>query len=209
MTATLPPDRLLAQRAGPAVLSSAVWPETAADLEPPRLAGFVASSFSPLVVEVAERCLRRHFGEAPVEPAIGERTAVVIVSVTGDVAIESAIASTVDGGDRMAPLLFFQSVPNTAAGRVAARWGLAGPVICISPPGDLDPDPEHDHGFGGAGSAGSAAAGAAIEYADELIGDGDADRVLLVLVEQGETDEQDRATALLVAPTDERSGGRS
>lgn len=192
MTATLPPARLLAQRAGPAVLSSAVWPETAADLEPPRLAGFVASSFSPLVVEVAERCLRRHFGEPPVEAAIGERTAVVIVSVAGDVAIESAIASTVDGGDRMAPLLFFQSVPNTAAGRVAARWGLAGPVICISPPGDLD-----------------AGTGAAIEYAGELIGDGDADRVLLVLIEQGETDEQDRATALLVAPTDERSGGRS
>ena len=195
MTATLPPTRLLAQRAGPVVLSSAAWPETAADLEPPRLAGFVASTFSPLVVEVAERCLRRHFGAAPVEPAIGERTAVVIVSVAGDVAIESAIASTVDGGDRMAPLLFFQSVPNTAAGRVAARWGLAGPVICISPPGDLEPH---------AGTVETAMA-----YAEELIGDGDADRVLLVLVEQGETDEQDRATALLVAQTDERSGGRS
>ena len=35
-------------------------------------------------------------------------------------------------GDRVGPLLFFQSVPNAVAGHVAARWGLTGPVVCLS-----------------------------------------------------------------------------
>lgn len=170
------------------VLARAGWPEAAGDREPPPLAGFVASTFSPLVAEVADRCLSRHYGPAPVDPAVGGRTAVVIVSVAGDVETGAAVAEAVDGGHRMPPLLFFQSVPNAVAGRVASRWGLAGPVVCISPPGD--------------GAGGEAAA---IGYATELIHDGDADSALLLLVEQGGSDGgADRATALLVTRTGPR-----
>lgn len=184
---------------GPFVLASACWPESESDTRPPPLAGFIASSFSPLVAAVADRCLSRHFGAAPVDPATGERTAVVIVSVDGDVATGAAVAAAVDGGDRMSPLLFFQSVPNAAAGRVASRWGLAGPVVCLSPPGDET-----------AGAEAARLQYAGLQYAAELIGDGDADRVLLLLVEQEPAGGLDRATALLVAPPiDEQPGERS
>ena len=178
------------------VLARAQWPQSPRDVEPPKLAGFVASTFSPLLAEVADRCLRRHHGDAPVDPAVGERTAVVIVSVAGDVETGAAVAAAVDGGQRMPPLLFFQSVPNAVAGRVAARWGLAGPVVCVSPPGDgTDPQADLEH--------------AAVGYAEELIGDGDVDDVLLLLVEQGRSDGgRDRATALLVTRSDEQTGGR-
>jgi hypothetical protein len=38
----------------------------------------------------------------------------------------------VDTGERVSPLLFFQSVPNAVAGYLAARWDLTGPVVCVS-----------------------------------------------------------------------------
>lgn len=188
---------------GLVVLARAEWPESDRDLEPPRVAGFVVSSFSPLVVEVARRCLRRYHGEPPVDAAVGERTAVVIVSVTGDVTTGAIVADAVDTGRRMPSMLFFQSVPNAVAGHVASRWGLAGPVVCISPSGDTGDT-------GAAGAAGAAGAEtAAIEYAHQLIGDGDADRALLLLVEQGQPGGgRDRAVALLVEPGPEGSEGR-
>ena len=62
---------------------------------------------------------------------------------------------------------------------MAARWGLAGPVVCVSPVGD--------------------ALAEGMDIADLLIADGDADEALVVLVEQGWTDgEPDRAEALLM-----------
>ncbi len=47
----------------PMILASASWPQAAGDQLPP-IAGFVTSSFSPLVAELAERCLRGYFGRA-------------------------------------------------------------------------------------------------------------------------------------------------
>jgi hypothetical protein len=136
---------------------------TVEDGTPPPVPGFIASSFSPLVAAVATRCLTAQFGEPPA-PA-GERTAVVLVSRHGDEESAAAVAEAVDAGDRIGPLLFFQSVPNAIAGHVAARWGLGGPVVCVSPPGD------------------PVAAGTRL--ARLLIADGDADRALLVLVDGG------------------------
>jgi hypothetical protein len=145
------------------------------------LPGFVDSTFGPLVAQAADGCLRRAHGTAPAAASRGERTAVVVVSARGDLGTAAAIADAVDHGRRVMPLLFFQSVPNAVAGRVAAAWGLRGPVVCTSPVGDPLAD--------------------ALDLADLLVSDGDADEVLLVLVEQACLDgEHDQALALLVGP---------
>ena len=169
----------------------------------PALAGFIASSFSPLVAEAAARCLTAA-GRVTIVPgadppggdppstvgdaedgarrqdgADARRTGIVILSASGDVATNASIARGVDAGARLGPLLFFQAVPNAVAGYIAARWGLTGPVVCLSPAGDALAD-------------GYAAA-------ELLIIDGDADEVLIIVAEQSDLDgERDHAFALLV-----------
>ena len=108
----------------------------------------------------------------------GDRTALIVVSGSGDAASADHVASMVDSGGRVGPLFFFQSVPNSIAGHVAARWGIAGPVVCLCPTGD----PRSD----------------GLAEASLLIEDGDADRALVVLVEQSETDTSE-SSAVLVA----------
>jgi 3-oxoacyl-(acyl-carrier-protein) synthase len=159
------------------VLARAAWPDGGDDAAPRPIAGFIVSSFSPLIAEVAERCLRLVYKEPPADPARGDRTAVVIVSASGDVGTATAVAEAVDRDGRVAPLLFFQAVPNSVAGHVAARWGLRGPVVCLAPVGD----PMRE----------------ALDAAALLIDDGDADEALIVLAEQTGTG-RDAATGLLV-----------
>jgi hypothetical protein len=120
--------RAAAADAGLAVLSSASWPETSADTDVPALAGFIESSFSPLLAEVATRALRRR----PDGAAAAAATAIVIVTAFGDTASAAHVAAAIDAGRRVSPLLFFQSVPNAVAGHLAARWNLTGPVACVS-----------------------------------------------------------------------------
>ena len=148
--------------------AEAHWPASDED-SVPALAGFVMSDFSPLVAEVARRCLE--------QVTVSPRTAVIIVSATGDLETAAAIAKAVDAGQRPGPLLFYQAVPNAVAGYVAARWGLGGPVVCLASP---------DGGL----------ATAAL-----LIEDGDADEALVVFAEQA-TDPtgRDSAVAVLVRP---------
>ncbi|MET7708687.1 beta-ketoacyl synthase chain length factor [Micromonospora sp. NPDC005413] len=150
------------------------WPEDG-DGVAPGVPGFVGSGFAPVVVAVAERCLRRGYGVAPV-PA-GVRTAVVLVSASGDLVSAEHVRATVEAGGRIGPLFFFQSVPNSVAGHIAARWGLHGPVVCLSPTGDPYAD----------GTA----------EADLLLYDGDADEVLLILIEQA-PDTSTEAVAVLL-----------
>lgn len=165
--------------AGLAVAAAAGWPQPG-DGAPKPLAGFVVSTFSPLAAEVAERCLRAAHGEPPAAPARGERTAVVVVSVRGDVATNTAVAQAVDAGRPAPPLLFFQSVPNAVAGYVARRWGLYGPVVCLSPVADPLAD--------------------GLAEAALLLDDGDADEALVLAVEPACLDgERDTALAVLVA----------
>jgi hypothetical protein len=118
----------VAADAGLVVLSAASWPEGAADGEVPPLAGFIESNFSPLLAEVAARALRRR----PEPAAPGVVTAIVIVTALGDITSATRVAAVVDAGQRVSPLLFFQSVPNAVAGYLAARWDLTGPVVCVS-----------------------------------------------------------------------------
>lgn len=165
--------------AGPPVLTEAAWPEPGDDAPPP-VPGFVHSDFSPLVAAVAERCLSRAYGQRPAPD--GGRTAVVLVTTDGDRASAAYVHKTVAAGGRPGPLFFFQSVPNSVAGHVAARWGLGGPVVCLAPTGD----PRQD------GTA----------EADLLLHDGDADTVLLILIAQAPDDggaqDPDRARAVAV-----------
>lgn len=144
----------------PTELATATLPEGTV---PPPLPGFVVSEFSPLVAEAADRCLAARYGSPPAGEA-GERTAIVLVSGSGDLPMAEHVAHAVDTGMRIGPLLFFQAVPNSVAGHVAARWGLRGPVACLCPVGDASAE--------------------GLAYAQLLIEDGDADEVLVVAVEQ-------------------------
>ena len=163
--------REAAARAGLAVSSSASWPETDADGEVTALAGFIESNFSPLLAEVAGRALRRR-----AQPqAAGQVIAVVMVTALGDVTSAVHVARAVDLGQRVGPLLFFQSVPNAVAGYLAARWQLTGPVVCVS------------------GTA------AGLDVAALLIDDADADEALVVRADLAVTDgDRDRGAAILV-----------
>jgi 3-oxoacyl-(acyl-carrier-protein) synthase len=160
-----------------AVLACARWPE-AGDREVPTVPGFVLSSFNPLVAAAADRCLRRRYGDPPVPDEEGARTAMIVVSGSGDAVSADHVARMVDDGGRIGPLFFFQSVPNSIAGQVAARWGIAGPVVCLCPTGDPMAD--------------------GLAEASLLIDDGDADQALVVLVEQFAMDGGE-SSAVLVA----------
>lgn len=171
----LGPPLAAAAEAGLAVLAAASWPEESADEEVPALAGFIESAFSPLLAEVAGRALRRR-----PDPAVpGAVTAIVIVTALGDIASATCVAAAVDAGQRVSPLLFFQSVPNAVAGYLAARWDLTGPVVCVSE------------------------IGAGLGIAALLIDDADADEALVVVIDLAEAgDGVDRAAALLVTRPD-------
>lgn len=160
---------------GTRVLAQARWPEAGDDGPAPGVPGFVSSQFAPVVAAVAERCLGRGYGVAGVPP--GRRTAIVLISASGDRTSAEHVRAAVEAGGRIGPLFFFQSVPNSVAGHLAARWGLRGPVVCLSPTGDPYAD----------GTA----------EADLLRYDGDADEVLLILIEQA-PDASTEAVAVLL-----------
>jgi hypothetical protein len=165
------------------VLACVQWPPPGQEVAPPPppLPGFVISSFGPLVAHIAGQCLHQRHGAAPpVKGTVAGRTGVVMVSARGDMATAYAVARAVDRGDRVSPLLFFQTALTAVVGRVAVRWGLAGPVVCISP---------EDHPLGDG-----------LAEAASLIADGDADEVLVVLPEQGASPgDGDAALALIVS----------
>lgn len=162
------------------VLARAQWPDDT-DAELPTVAGFIESSFSPLVAAVAERCLSSYFGDPPAPSTLGERTAIALATSTGDLATAAAVASAVQAGRRVPPLLFYQSNPNAVAGYVAARWGLAGPVVCTMPgsaaPGGAPPGIAADVSEGDLTARALAEAHASAAL---LIEDGAADAALVI-----------------------------
>ena len=167
-----------ASEAGLTVLSSACWPQTSADGEVPVLAGFIESSFSPLLAEVVSRALA---SRGQPQPA-GQVTAIVVTTALGDVTSATRVATAVDAGKRVSPLLFFQSVPNAVAGYLAARWHLTGPVVCVS------------------------GVSTALEVAATLIDDADADEALVVRADVAATSgDLDHGAAILVTRTPENN----
>ncbi len=171
-------DTARAEARAHTILARASWPGHAGD-SLPALPGFILSSFSPLVAELAERCLRQYFGTRPGDTERTRRTGIVVASTTGDIATAAAVARAVQAGRRVPPLLFFQSNPNAVAGYVAARWDLAGPVVCTTPA---------SHGLADA-----------LDSARLVIEDGDADAALVIIADTRPPD-GDTGTALLVGP---------
>ena len=145
-------------------ISRGSWPESAEDTPAtlPQVPGFIVSSFNPLVTVVANRCLGRRTDEAP------PRTALVLVSASGDRGTAQALQEAVRTGRRVPALLFFQSNPNAVLGHVAARHRLTGPLVCLGP-------------VPGGGKPGARA----LAEAELLLLDGDADEVLVITAEQG------------------------
>ncbi|WP_433162320.1 beta-ketoacyl synthase chain length factor [Kribbella sp. CA-247076] len=133
------------------VLAEGYWPEPDDDVAagPPALPGFVLSTFNPLAAVAADRCLTKR-----PQPPDGI-TGIVLVS-DGDRVSAEHVQQAVADGKRIGPLFFFQSVPNSVAGLIAAKWDLRGPVVCVTDGG--------------------------LDEAALLIGDGDADQVLIVEV---------------------------
>jgi hypothetical protein len=158
---------------GGIVLARAHFPAAEGDTLP-QIAGFVQSSFSPLVAEVADRCLRARHGEPPAVPEHAGSTALVLASARGDTTTNETAQDTAGAGGRVPPLLFFQSNPNAVLGWVAARWQLDGPVLSIAPAGDLMADAQHVAGL--------------------LMADGEAAEVLVIVAEL----DPDRAEAVLL-----------
>jgi 3-oxoacyl-(acyl-carrier-protein) synthase len=169
---------------GLVVLSSAEWPVDG-DTAPTPIAGFVVSAFNPLVAEVADRCLRAHYGQPPADAERGKRTGVVLASVRGDTTTADTVADAVLAGRRVPPLLFFQSNPNAIVGHVTARWGLGGPVVCTSPADDALAD--------------------GLTVAALLLADGDATEVLVITAELGEAGGGSRAVAVLLSASAKRA----
>ncbi|MER8186810.1 hypothetical protein [Kitasatospora sp. NPDC094015] len=123
-------------RPRPAVLAEARWPPPGAPRGGLEQGRFLHSRFPPLVVAVAEACLRQRHREAPAPAAVGERTAVLLSSLRADEPTAAAVAEAVRQRAQVAKPLLFQSAPTAALGELAARWGLAGPMLSITPLGD-------------------------------------------------------------------------
>jgi hypothetical protein len=139
------------------------------------LRGFTGSTFSPAAAAAAEACMH----DQPADAAEAFCTAVILVSVLGDIPTARTFASAVDSGQRVPPRIFGISTPNSVIGHIAPRWGLNGPVISVSPVG-----PPLDEG---------------IELATHLAQDGDANRFLIILNDPLDVRaEQYEATALLL-----------
>lgn len=165
----------------PRVLAEAHWPPPGAPTARPDQGRFLVSRFPPLVTAVAEDCLRARYGEPPAPPARGERTAVLLSSLRSDPATAHAVALALARGEPVAKPLLFQSAPTAALGQVAARWGLAGPMLSITPVGDRLTD--------------------GLTLAARLLTLGEAAEVLLVCADLAHPGQPvDTAHALLLAP---------
>ncbi|WP_308404350.1 hypothetical protein [Streptomyces sp. ATCC 21386] len=140
------------------------------DIPLPRLPGFVESAFSPLVYEVAARCLteRPAGGTSRSDGAgsgEGSRTAVALASLMGDTTTADLASRRVVSGRVHNPLLFMQATANSVLGHLSREFGITGQMFSLS---TLD-DPVTE----------------LLAMADLLLEDPELDRVLVVGVELG------------------------
>ncbi|GGU65161.1 hypothetical protein GCM10010211_32840 [Streptomyces albospinus] len=174
---TLRPSQPAADRiaeAGLSLRSQGHAPAATGEPLPP-LRGFTGSTFSPATAAAAAACLHHQ----PPDTAQALHTAVILVSILGDIPTARTYAQAVDEGQRVPPRIFGTSTPNSVIGHIAPRWGLDGPVVSLSPVG-----PPLDEG---------------IAVAACLAQDGDANRFLIILTDPTDTRaEHYEATALLL-----------
>ncbi|MDX3688924.1 hypothetical protein PV726_00970 [Streptomyces europaeiscabiei] len=128
------------------------------DIRLPRLPGFVESAFSPLVYEVAARCLTERPGD-------GSRTAVALASLMGDTTTADLASRRVVSGRVHNPLLFMQATANSVLGHISREFRITGQMFSLSV---LD-DPVTE----------------LLAMADLLLEDPELDQVLVVGVELG------------------------
>ncbi|ANS66648.1 hypothetical protein SLINC_4424 [Streptomyces lincolnensis] len=128
------------------------------DIPLPKLPGFVESAFSPLVFEVAARCLTAR-------PCDGSRTAVVLAALTGDTTTADLASSRMVSGRVHNPLLFMQATANSVLGHLSREFGITAQTFSVSTLRD--------------------AASELLDMADLLLEDPELEHVLVVGVELG------------------------
>jgi hypothetical protein len=101
---------------------------------PPPVAGFVGSSFNPLVYSCVKALAA---GGGIPRPA---RTAIVLASGLGDAWTLDAASQCVVRGERTSATLFYQSVPVSILGYAARELGIQGGLLSVSG----WPDPWHE-----------------------------------------------------------------
>ena len=135
-----------------------------ADASAPIVSGFIESTFSPVVYEAVRQCLADAPGAKTANAdADGARTAIVLASTMGDSGTLDLGSRLLIAGEVSNPLLFMQSTANAILGRMSIDFSISGPLIALSPLGDLAAD--------------------LLATADVLLADGEVDRVVLVGVE--------------------------
>jgi hypothetical protein len=104
----------------------------AAPLALPNVPGFVTSRFSPLVAAAVDACLGGPDGDRDLVAGRGERTAIVLATMCGDTTTTDTATRRMVAGQVHSPLLFFQSVTTSVLGHLGKRYGITGPVSCVS-----------------------------------------------------------------------------
>lgn len=98
----------------------------------PNVPGFVTSRFSPLVAAAVDACLGGPDGDRDPVAGRGERTAIVLATMCGDTTTTDTATRRMVAGQVHSPLLFFQSVTTSVLGHLGRRYGITGPVGCVS-----------------------------------------------------------------------------
>ncbi|WP_245614075.1 hotdog fold thioesterase [Actinokineospora inagensis] len=97
------------------------------ELEPVR--GYARSRFGPLVFDIARRCL-----SATVD---GPRTGIVLATLFGDTVTADEATRGLANGGTPNPVFFFQSANSSILGHISRRYGITGPMVCVSGIADL------------------------------------------------------------------------
>ncbi|MER6916681.1 ketosynthase [Streptomyces sp. NPDC000594] len=128
---------------------------------PPGVPGFIESRFSPLVRAVVDGCVADADPDGFARRA--DRTAVLLVTLFGDVTTTDLASRRMLAGQPHNPLLFYQSVPTSILGYVSRAHGIRGPITCLS--------------------AHAGSAGEALETAELMLAEPTVDQLLLIGVE--------------------------
>ncbi|ALS57999.1 beta-ketoacyl synthase N-terminal-like domain-containing protein [Rathayibacter toxicus] len=103
-------------------------------VNPPAVPGFILSQFAPSVLDAANRALR----DAALTEAERTLTGILLLTPCGDSETRDIVKQILDEHRRLSPLLLVQSTPTSIAGKIAADWGLTGPITTLATEQKLD-----------------------------------------------------------------------
>ncbi|MER5214841.1 ketosynthase [Streptomyces sp. NPDC002838] len=104
----------------------------AAPEELPALVGFAVSRFGPLVSAVVTACLSPSGGPDNHVGQKGPKTAVVLATMYGDAVTVDTATQRLVAQKPPNPLLFYQSANTSVLSHVTRRYGIHGPLTCVS-----------------------------------------------------------------------------